>query len=373
MVIILLFIVCSLFAWAIESSESELTRKRLTFICLLILTLVSGTRLVGGDDFFVYSRHYDNVPTFPDVLNPSLQGDLFEIGYEYITSFFKTLGVSFYGFCLIHAMIFYFCLWKGLKRYTSHFGIVILIFLYKLFYYNTMISMRQSLTVAFFLNMVPLIEQKKYVKYYVASILVSTIHNGAYLLFALYPLVYFALTSKRIVWLNVIFFPTIFLGLAGINVFGLLEQFMVENAANEQMATKAMGYFGNENASGIGIFHTFEYFLLMVLVLINLKRFNLRDSRVHVVMWMFLCLLPLFTLFRGSEILTREKDYFTIYYAVVIGYLIDRLPRYRTAIYLCTLLICAFGYYRYAILFDKGGLLLYKSWLFEQGYSFFLK
>ena len=372
-VIISLFIVCSIFAWAIESSRDERTRKCLIFICLLLLVLVSGTRLVGGTDYSVYELQYHNVPTFPDSLYPNLRNDHFEIGYQYITSFYKTLGVSFYGFCLIHAMIFYFCLWKGLKRYTNHFGIVILIFLYKLFYYNTMISMRQSLTVAFFLCMVPLIEQKKYIKYYIASLLVSTIHNGANLLFLLYPLVYFALTRKRIVWLNFIFFPTLFIGLAGINVLGFLEHFIVENAANEQMANKAAGYFDNENASAIGIFHTLEYFLIMSIIIINLKRFNLKSDKVHIVMWMFLCLLPLFTLFRGSEILTREKDYFTIFYAVVIGYLIDCLPRYRTAIYLCTFLICAFGYYRFAILFDNGCFLQYDSWLFEPGYSFFLK
>jgi len=373
LLILALFVVCALFAYSIETSQNEQQRNRLTIICLVLLTLVSGTRLCGGLDFPTYEGHYYYLPTFPDVLNPVLRNNNYEIGYTYIASFFKTIGVSFYGFCLIHAAFFYFCLYKGLKRYTKHYGIIILVFLYKLFFYNTMISMRQSITVACFLLMVPLIEEKKYIKYYVATFFVSTIHNGAYLLFLLYPLVYIALTKVRIRWANIIFLPTLFIGFAGINVLGPIGQFLQDNAVNQNMAIKSAHYFESENLSPIGIFHTLEYFLLMFFVYINLKKLNLKDPNIHIVIWMFLCLLPLFTLFRGSEILTREKDYFLIYYAVIIGYLIDKLPQYRRTIYTFTTLICAFGYYRYVILFDGSHFLNYSSWLFNSDYSFFLQ
>lgn len=372
-IIISLFIVCALFAYIIETSTNKSQRNLFIFVSLLMLALVSGTRLVGGLDFLTYERHYNNLPTFPEVFDPARRNNNFEVGYTYITSFFKTLGISFYGFCLIHATFFYFCLWKGLKRYTSHFGIVLLVFLYKLMFYNTMISMRQSITIACFLLMVPLIEEKKYIKYYVAAYFVSFIHNGALLLFLIYPLVYVALNRKRIAWLNIIFIPTLAIGAAGIDVLGPIGKFLQDNAVNENMMTKSERYFGNENMSAIGIFHTLEYFLLMFFVFINLKHLNLSESKVHIVMWMFLCLLPLFTLFRGSEILTREKDYFLIYYAVIIGYLIDKLPQYRRFIYSMVTLVCAFGYYRFVILFDAGHFLTYHSWLFDYNYSFFLK
>lgn len=372
-VILSLFVICACFAYGIETSSDSRQRNILIAICLIFLTLVSGTRLVGGLDFLTYEYHYYALPTFPEVLNPSLRNNNYEIGYTYIAAFFKTLGFSFYGFCLIHAAFFYFCIWKGLKRYTSHFGIVILVFLYKLFFYNTMISMRQSITVACFLLMVPLIEEKKYIKYYIAAYFVSYIHNGAYLLFAIYPLVYIALTRKRILWLNILFIPTLAIGFAGIDILGPIGRFLQDNAANENMSIKSVKYFESENLSPIGIFHTLEYFLLMFFVIINIQKFNLANSKIHVVMWMFLCLLPLFTLFRGSEILTREKDYFLIYYAVIIGHMIDRIPRYRNLIYIAVTLLCAFGYYRYVILFDGGHFLKYQSWLFDPNYSIFLR
>lgn len=374
MIIILsLFIICALFAYAIEISKSEEQRNKLIIACLLILTIVSGTRLVGGTDYFAYEGHYNSLATFPKVFNPNYRDNNFEIGYTYIASFFKTIGVSFYGFCIIEAAFFYFCLWKGLKRYTSHFGIVILVFMYKLFFYNTMISMRQSLTIACFFLMVPLIEEKKYLKYYIAAYLVSLIHNGALILFLIYPLVYVTLTKARIAWLNIIFIPTIYFGAAEIDVLGAVGQFLEDNATNEAMENRVEKYFESENLTAIGIFHTLEYFLLMAFVFFNLNRLNLSNSKVHIVMWLFLCLLPLFTLFRGSEILTREKDYFVMYYAVIIGYLIDLYPRTRQLIYAFITLLCAFGYYRYVVLFDEGNFLTYKSWLFDPNYSIYLK
>lgn len=134
-----------------------------------------------------------------------------------------------------------------------------------------MISMRQSITVACFMLMVPLIEEKKYIKYYICAFLVATIHNGAYLLLIIYPLVYIALTKARIRWANIIFIPTLFIGLAGIDVLGPIGQFLQDNSTSEMMARKAAGYFDNENLSPIGIFHTLEYFLLMFFVYNNIK------------------------------------------------------------------------------------------------------
>ena len=371
-IILSLFIVCAVFAFLIETSENINTRKALFLISLLYLTFVSGTRLIGGMDFLTYYNHYAAAPTFPDALNPDMRNNNYEIGYTYIVAFFKTIGFSFFGFCLIHSAFFFTCVYFGIKRYTKHFGIVIFVLLYKLLFYNTMISMRQSITVACFLLMVPWIEQKKFIKYYIAAILVSTVHNGAYLLFLIYPLAYIKLSKNLISLLNFVFIPTILIGFTGIDILGPIGQFLQDNAANENMERKAIKYFENENISPIGIFHTLEYFLLMYFFFINLNKIKLNNPKVHTVVWLFLCLLPLFTLFRGSEILTREKDYFLIYYSVIIGYLIDKLPKYRTLIFAFVTLVCAFGYYRYVLLFDDGEFLKYRSWLFNPEYSIFL-
>lgn len=371
MIIILsLFIICSIFAYAIETSKDPKQKNLLIFSCLLFLTFVSGTRLVGGSDYFIYRDLYYRYPDFSWILSADKTMLNYEKSYLICQSFFYNLGFSFYGFCLFHAAFFYFALWKGLSRYTEHFGIVILIFLYKLFFYNTFISMRQSITVACFFLMIPLIENKKWLKYFICCYIVSRFHNGAYMLFVLYPLAYIKLSKKLIFWLNILFLPTMAIGMLGIDVLGPIGSFLASNTTNEAELKKISGYFDNENLSPIGIFHTLEYYLIMFLFYINIKKLDLNNPFIRVPILLFLCLIPLFTLFRGSEILTREKDYFTIFYAVILGFLID--VRYRkTLLYIFVVLLCAFGYYRYVILFDDGAFLAYKSWLFESNYSIF--
>lgn len=369
--ILSLYIICFIFCIAIEKARTPSRQGPLIFLCLLYLSLVSGTRLVGGSDFATYEGHYMALSTFPDVLNPDNVNKHYEIGYTYIASFFKTIGLSFYGFCLIHACFFYFCLWKGIRRYTSHFGIVILIFLYKLFFYNTMISMRQSLTIALFFLTLPLIEEKKWIKYYVSTFFISTIHNGALLLFLIYPLIYMPMSKNIVRLLNFIFIPTFFIGMAGIDVLEPIGRFLQSNATSDVMSNKAASYFESENLSPIDIFHTLEYFVIMICFYSGIKRFDFHDPKVKLSAIMFLCLLPLFTLLRGSEILTREKDYFTIFYAVIIGMLIDRFPRRKLEYYVFVTVLCAYGYYRFVNLFDRGAFLDYHSWLFNPYYSFF--
>jgi hypothetical protein len=367
------FIFCAILALVIESSDNKALRNRLTLICLAVLALVSGTRLVGGSDFAIYENHYRLLATFPDALNPAMVDQNYEIGYTYIAAFFKTLGVSFYGFCLICSSFFCFALWKGLSRYTDHLGFVILIFLYKLFFYNTMISMRQSITVACFFLMLPLIENKKILLYYIVAFLVSRIHNGALILFVLYPLVYISLSKKRILLLNLVFIPTILIGFAEIDVLGPIGAFFVDHATNDMMVSKAEFYFANENLSPIGIFHTLEFFVIMSLLFRNIDCFDLDGKQTRTIVWLFLCLLPLFTLLRGSEVLTREKDYFTIFYAVLLGHIVDCKPKTKGLLTLFILVLCTFGYYRFLLLFDNGALMHYQSWLFNPDYSIFIE
>ena len=88
----------------------------------------------------------------------------------------------------------------------------------------------------------------------------------------------------------------------------------------------------------------------------------------------FVCLLPLFTLFRMSEIMTREKDYFILSYAILLGYVIDSLnsKELRKSMIFFVFSLCVYGYFR--LLFGFNGDMLYREyrlWPFVDGCSFF--
>ena len=80
---------------------------------------------------------------------------------------------------------------------------------------------------------------------------------------------------------------------------------------------------------------------------------------------LFLCLLPIFTLCRNYEILTRIKDYFTISYGFIIAYIANmQKGKYRFITYTLTALWCAFGFLRFVTLFDGGAMKRYRPNIF---------
>ena len=353
---------------------SAKTRDTLFVVCLFLMALMAGFRDQGGNDWLVYEGIYQRSLTFPSVLSLRAVDSNYEMGYVYFVAFFKTLGLSFYGYVLINALLFYICLWKGLRRYTDHFGFVIIVFLYKLFYYNTFISMRQSVSIALFFLMIPLLENRRIVPYMLLSFLASRFHNGAYLLFLLYPVTYLNLTKNGLVLLNVIFIPTLAISLSGIDVLGPIGSFLESYAETDAEFSKIDRYFYDENLTPIGIFHTVEYFSLMLLLIANYN--DIRSASPHSKLFinLFVCLLPLFTLLRGSEVLTREKDYFTISYAFILAMMLHLdQGRHKTMIIIATVAICSFGFIRFVSLFDGGVFLHYQSWLSNPAASLFLR
>ena len=331
---------------------------------------------VGGTDCFVYEKMFNAVPIIND-FNFDTVHDIYgtfgaEKGYLYLNSIIKSLGFNFFGFTLIHSIFFYFSLYKGLKNYTYNFNLLIIVFIYKMFFYNTFISMRQSITIGIFFLAMHYIQEKKIVKYFAMCFIATFFHNGAFILFLVYFINKFHLTKKMLIKINIFFIPTIFLSIINFPILNYFN-FIVKLLSDPTLIDKTNSLVYGGNASSIGIFHTLEYFLIMFLVIHFFEEIISLDKNVEFILKLFVILLPLFTLFRGYEILTRFKDYFIMTYPIILGYLcmIDE-KKMRKILQIGTVSVCLFGYIRYLILFDGGALMPYSSYLFK-GISIFAR
>lgn len=367
---IFLYILCVLFLII----NNKLTVKKDKGICigilLISLCIISGTRYhLGGSDYWIYRTVYNNSPQLFDfiknfnTLDSKYMTFGFERGYLFINSFFKTFDLNFYAFTLIEAIFFYFCMYFGLKKYVDNYVLFIIVFLYKSFFYNTFISMRQSITIALFFIMIRFIQERKVFLYYLFCFLALQFHNAAIVLFLLYPLLQFKLTKKKLILLNIVFIPSILISFFNIPIFKIFD-FFVNIFSNPVQMEKAEKLLNGTSLSGINLFHTLEYFLIMGLIIINFEKIIKVDKNSEFIIKLFLCILPIMTLFRNYEILTRCKDYFTFTYAIVLGYLclIDK-GKYRTIVQIGTVGVCAFGFFRFIILFDNGAMIPYISYL----------
>jgi hypothetical protein len=351
-------------------------KKIIIYLMFAILILVSGTRyLLGGSDYYVYQKCFNVVETLVSfthtkaaIANLHLIAD-FEIGYLFLNSLIKTLGFSFYGFTLIEAVVWYACMYLGLSRYVRDWAYVLPLFLYKFFFYNTFISMRQSITIAIFFVAWRYIQEKKPVKYYGLCMLALLFHNGAILMFAIYPFMQLKLTKKRLIILNVMCWPFFVLWKLGYSIYGFVSALVGLLPMQSTMVSKAQTWL--TFTESISTFHVLEYMLIMLLVIIFYDQIMEQDENAEFIVKIFLWLLPLFAICGASVLVTRFKDYFTITYGIIIMYLIQILKGYKKyLIQTVALVVCAFGFFRYIILFDSGALMPYASF-FQYGISIF--
>jgi hypothetical protein len=338
---------------------------------IIILALLTGFRNMGGTDFFVYMSVYNEVPMFniKEVLIFSqLRG--WESGYLLYISFIKTyLGLSFYGYIVLQSIIIYTLLYVGLKKYTAHWGIFMLLFMYKMFFYDTFVSMRQPIAIVIFFTIMHFIQEKKWIKYYVIlTLLILPFHNSTYVLFLVYFVSFFKITKQRIVLLGCIFIPLTAVPELGINPLQILNP-LIDNVSADAIAGRAEGYLAHEQK--LGILFTLEYMLMLFLLIINYDKVVKSHKYAPLIIKLFLIILPIVTLFRGTIILTRVMSFFIPTYAFILGYICDVNKSKKWIIIIGVAIVCLYGYLRQAYFFSEGDLLPYRSWLNVPNVSMF--
>lgn len=370
-------VICCFYECYVTSASTDLfyiskQRKAINILVLFLLAIVSGTRLVGGTDFTFYEQSYNNTPTLLDVINNKalVESNFWisgmDIGYLIITAIIKSLGINFHGYCLIQSLFFSFALYKGLSRYCNNFSVILLVFIAKTFFYDTFISMRQSITIAIFFLALPLIEDRKFIKYLIVCLVCIFIHAGAVILILIYFISLIDIDEKKYKLIIISLLPFPVLNYLHINVLGLLTSFIskVFGMFSSYWSSKADNYT-QYNTSGMSLFYVAEYLIIAYLVFINLNSIC-KDEKKKFSVKVFLCAWPLYTIFGSMSVITREKDYFILFYGIVLCYCLGlNTQKYRQLIMICMVGICIFEFWRYIILFDHGSLLGYRSWLFN--------
>lgn len=336
-----------------------------TKLLLLLFACVSGFRYeLGGTDYDYYRYAYEMINGLHD-FGSSVLNSQYEVGYTafmYLCA--NVLHLSYEGSLVVEAFVFYILMYVGLKRYMPNWGIFLMFFMYKMFFYVTFVAMRQAFTVAGFYLLIRYLDERKVFKYYLSLLLVSSFHYGALLLFVLYPLFGIKINKRRLIVLGTIF------GLSTVlsNLTGSLLNVVVEILGMSQLEDKAAGY--STDGASLSILYTLEYFLLFILMVKNYDVIKRKFKKSDFAIKWFLMVLPIVTLFRSTIILVRELPYFYPAYAVLFYY-VYTVSCNKKLLYSGFSLICLLGIIKYVIQFDNGHFMLYKTWLFNPSVNFF--
>lgn len=362
----------------LHNGKSNSSQKTLNLIAIAMLALIAGLRNVGGTDFNVYRKIYNGIPKlgnfFQDytVLDDKYSTFGVERLYLFFNSLCKTLHLSYYGFIFIHSMFMLFTMYFALRKYTSEFSIVIFVFLYKFYFYNVFISLRQPITIALFFVMLRYMEKREWKKYFLLSIVCFMFHTSSIVLFPIYFLNRLKLSKKLIIGLNIFFIPTLVLSMLNAPVLKFFDPILnLDIFSTDEIFDKANNLINGESLTAISWLHTAEYFLIMGLLIVFYDDLIKAHPKADTMIKLFLCLLPIFTLFRNYEILTRVKDYFTLSYGFILSYMCAiKRGKFRGLVYIGTVAWCSFGFFRFIILFDGGAMMKYMPNIFLDG-SFF--
>lgn len=370
-------------------------RKVIKLLVLILLIFLSGTRYyMGGSDVFVYENVYNGVPSVGVVLRYMLTGvnlgvnENYEVGYLLICSIIKSLHFSYFGFLLVFTCIFYVLMVKGLEEFTPSWSAFFAVFMYKLMFYNTFISIRQGFTMAVFCCSLKYLRDNKPIKYFLCCYIAFLIHRGAIFLFVLYFVRFIPVSKKTVGGIALAFLPTWFIR-GFVNIGGLIDSVI----SIIGFAQKSEGWA--ELTEPISIIHTLECYIVVILVVVFFDKImsNKRKKEATLAIQLFMAAIPIFTLLSNWIVMTRVKDYVVLMYGVLFGYMIDskdncvlteqearkrlmyggrmKVSKNRIFISLGIVVLCYIGMMRYVMVFDGGVLKNFVSFLFVDGTHIF--
>lgn len=377
---------------AFGMASNERNKRLINGLVITLLIFISGTRYyMGGSDVLVYENVYNGAPSVGVVLRYLFTGvnsgvnTNYETGFILICSLIKSVGFSYFGFTLVFAILFYILMYKGLQEFVSEWTPFWALFMYKIMFYDTFISIRQGLTMAIFCYSLKYIRDKKMIKYFVTAFLAFLVHRGAIILFPLYFIQYIPISKKIIRWVAIGFLPTWFIR-NQVNLGGIIDRIIRIIG----FASKSEGWA--EAIEPISVIHTLECYIFVVLVLIFYDKIisTKHEREVGIVLRLFIFTIPIFTLLSNWIVMTREKDYFVLMYGILMGYILEGgttsiveyddggYPSYYSGagggnaqmVSLAFLAACFIGMTRYVLRFD-GGVLMHFTSFITQGVSIF--
>lgn len=196
------------------------------------------------------------------------------------------------------------------------------------------------------------------------------VHRGALVLIPLYFIQYIPINRRIIRNAALIFLPTRLI--SGTFNLGPLIERIIDVIGFE---AKSSGW--SEISEPISVIHTLECYVIFFIIIYFYDEIIEANENSRIFLQLSLCLLPIFTIASQWIVLTRIKDYFVIFYGVILGYAVigcESKPEIWGAMYslfrIAIYVLCFIGMIRYTRVFDGGVLMQYTSFIFKGEHIF---
>ena len=155
------------------------------FILMFFLFLMLALRFGQGSDYFAYQYIYNSMSS-ESIDTSNYKSIHSEYGYLFLCNLFRIIDLPFEAFIAFTALLEMYCLYRFAKKFKLDTP-CILLWIYPTMYMTYFVSaIRQGIVISIFLGiLLPLLFEKKHIKYFFVSCLCLSIHTVSVVLFVI--------------------------------------------------------------------------------------------------------------------------------------------------------------------------------------------
>jgi hypothetical protein len=289
-------------------------RNLLIFLLYVIIVVQIGLRWETGTDWNAYLKNFETSDNYTIILLNSLTG--FEIGYGTLVFLIKKMFNSYSAFLFIHALIFYWGIFRVSQKYSPYFFITLM------FFYATNLgvvgSNRQLLAIVICLWGLDFVFERKPFKFLLTVAVASLFHTTAFL-FGVY---YFLNRNFKTVTVVAILIISFVVGKTGLP-FLLFSKF--GGIFGELAASKTTAY--TEGAKdvlaegGLGVIGLIKRFLFIAIFTSNYSYLTKRLSYYRLLYNGYVFGMVIYFIFASSLVImvNRGSLYFNVMESLLIS------------------------------------------------------
>jgi hypothetical protein len=312
--IITLFIIFIFGLIDLKFNLSNSQKNGLIYIIYSIIVVQIGLRWETGSDWVPYLENFQNTDEYSKVLINALIG--YEIGYGTFAFLIKKLFDSYSFFLLVHALVFYWGVFRSTKKYSPYFFIALM------FFYATNLGMvgsnRQLLAIVICLYSLRFVFERKLLNFFVFIGVAFLFHATAFL-FVIY---YFLNRNFKTVTVIIVLIISLIIGKTCLPflVFSKFGGLFGELAASKTIAYSEEAKYVLADAS-LSIFGLIKRLLFIAIFTYNYSFLSKRLSYYKVLYNGYVFGMVIYFLFSSSLLIlvNRGSLYFNIMESLLIS------------------------------------------------------
>lgn len=288
-------------------------RKLSIYLVSFVLIALAGLRYRVGLDTMQYMRFYGNIPRFSDISVASFVLSRHEPLYFLVEVLAKTISPHFFVLQLIQSFFVNVVMISFFNKHTRYlFTSILLYYLILYISFNTE-AMRSSMAIAVFVLSYDLFKAKRWIWYYIFSLMATMFHLSALILIVLPLLPKIKLTRVSVLY----FLPLVLLAvIIGNNIESILNFVAVNDTISGKAESHLSSAYSGQVLSSLGVLSSILMYVLMPFVVVR-RLLKISGERVEYE-YMILLVIAISVVSIRVQIVQRLLDYFIPF--LIVGF-----------------------------------------------------